>query len=233
MCSQQLNGWLWKVLLLGKSEKNPGAWHRVVVIRWGWFIVVCTGSGEMNGVCRRAGDEVAWSGEPNGSSRDRQAWTWSKRGHDYEPQRERRQRKSHTDNQQTHTHTHTHLQLMRTTESRWLTRQSRIQLRRDLQPRPNIKSDMRGEGRGSTRRQKECCETECVSVRGVLLDTHWKWCWATVVCVSVVIFTLAWRAQSPLIREHSHETHHGPCCNQIQRPFTYGQIYENFPFFPV
>lgn len=61
----------------------------------------------MNGVCRRAGDEVAWSGEPNGSSRDRQAWTWSKRGHDYEPQRERRQRKSHTDNQQTHTHTHT------------------------------------------------------------------------------------------------------------------------------
>lgn len=230
MCSQQLNGWLWKVLLLGKSEKNPGAWHRVVVIRWEWFIVVCTGSGEMNGVCRRAGDEVAWSGEPNGSSRDRQAWTWSKRGHDYEPQRERRQCKSHTDNQQTHTHTHT--PAVDEDDGKQVIDQAKPDTnKKGLAATPKHK--VRHEGRGSTRRQKECCETECVSVRGVLLDTHWKRCWATVVCVSVVIFTLAWRAQSPLIREHSHETHHGLCCNQIQRPFTYGQIYENFPFFPV
>lgn len=128
----------------------------------------------MNGVSGRAGDEVAWSGEQNGSSRGKKAWTdWSQQGHD-EPQRERRECKSHTDNQQTHTPA-----VAEDDGKQVIDQVEPVRFKKGLAAtptRPDTESDMREEGRGSTQGHKECFETEFVtiSVRGVLLDTDWK-----------------------------------------------------------
>lgn len=129
----------------------------------------------MNGDSQRAGDEVAWSGEQNGSSRGRQVWAdWSQQGHDYEPQRERRECKSHTDNQQTHTPA-----VAEDDGKQVIDQVEPVRFKRGLaatSTRPDTESDMREEGRGSTQRHKECFETEFVTVlvRGVLLETDWK-----------------------------------------------------------
>lgn len=233
MCSQQLNSWLWKVILFWKSgkKKKTRAWHRAVVgdddlLSFAQVICRVRQSGEMNRVCWRAGDEVAWSGEQNGSGWGRQAWTdWSKRGHGY--------RKSHKEKGTSANHTqktskHTHMQLMRMMESRWLTRRSRWDLRRDLQPHPHAQTQSQTWG------ERKHTESKGVPWNGVCNSFHqgctFRHRLEVMLGHSGLCFAShyhsCWCAQSPLIQEHSHEIHLDLCCNQIQRLFTYDQIYE-------